>query len=163
MTDKDLGQDFKSRLWIGDSEETTRNGLSTTLGMEDLVSYFANRHANFKGSYLVILEGEVSEDTPYEDHAGEVLIHPSRVVSCQPVEKTSFLNDLVEYEAEQLRSKHVESVAVSYDDGNTVHWLHNDYYDPEDPESDAPEWKLADKPHDRYPDTQPTGIVVVKR
>ena len=81
--------------------------------MEDLVSYFAGkvgdslcRGFNPANAYLVIIEGELSNDTPYEKDEGECLCFPREIVFCKGLQETSFVKDLEAYlcsEGERLR------------------------------------------------------------
>lgn len=90
MTAADCHRCHVSRLWSGEDDET-RRGVSTCRSMDDLLEYFAGttgtsvgRGADLRGAHLVALEGDESADDPWEP-AGEALIHPTRVVSSEPI------------------------------------------------------------------------------
>lgn len=97
MTEADLHEDHVSALWVGEDDER-RRGMSACESYEDLVGYFAadgGRGARYDGAMLVELEGVLSDDDPWEPE-GEVLIHPTRIVSQVPV-ADGFVGDVVDH------------------------------------------------------------------
>lgn len=101
FTEKDLHGNHKSKVWLDQDDENTRNGLSVAETLDDLASYFAGhkkggssagRGATFGGTHLAQVEGTPSEDTPYEEEDKERLIHPKRILSSTPIEETPFLD-----------------------------------------------------------------------
>lgn len=102
MTDADLHEDHVSRLWVcsGDANDE-RRGLSCCPSYADLVHYFCGnkgensvgRGASLEGAYLVELEGDLSDDAPWERNH-EALIHPTRIVAQEPVTER-FVQDVV--------------------------------------------------------------------
>lgn len=104
MTDADCHRNHRSTLWSGgcDGDDAERSGVSCCRTLGDLVAYFASgdpgcrtgRNARFGGAYLVQIEGKPSDDEPWDE--GELLLHPTAVLSCEPVAATSFLADLAE-------------------------------------------------------------------
>jgi hypothetical protein len=102
MDADDCHRDHVSTLWVDgyDSDDAERAGVSCCQTLDDLVSYFADgdpgcrtgRNANFSGAYLVEIAGDKSDDESWDD--GEMLLHPTAILSCVPVEATSFLADL---------------------------------------------------------------------
>jgi hypothetical protein len=99
LTSDDCHREHTSQVWIGDEE--SRSGLSCCASLSDLRDYFFGgdgvsygRGAHLGGSYLVAFEGELSDDAPRDE--GECLVHPTKIISCTPVEGTSWLEDLLE-------------------------------------------------------------------
>lgn len=101
MTQADCHERHVSRLWVGE-DDSARPGLSVCASYADLVRYFAGepetsrgRGAWFRGACLVVLDGEDSGAAAYEDCYGESLVHPTRVVSCEPA-TAQFVSDLID-------------------------------------------------------------------
>ncbi|MGL5910299.1 MAG: hypothetical protein ACRCZP_09880, partial [Phycicoccus sp.] len=71
-----------------DSEEYTRSGVSTCETREDLAAYLADSGIPYGAGEWVIVElaGDVSDDTPYDAQFGEILIHPTEIISVAPMD-----------------------------------------------------------------------------
>jgi len=101
MTEKDCHSNYTSSLWYNSNKEDDRRGISCCNTLEQLMKYFLGdvgtsfcRGAQIGGSYLVELEGEESEDEPWEGDI-EFLIHPTKIISCNPVEQTEWFQELL--------------------------------------------------------------------
>ncbi|MET0426699.1 MAG: hypothetical protein ABW046_22725 [Actinoplanes sp.] len=86
-----------SRAWHRAEDEpqpTDRAGVSACRSLEDLAEYLATRGEGIPyglpGWCLVALHGEVSDDQPLDFEQGEVLVHPTRIVSCEPIPDAFF-------------------------------------------------------------------------
>ena len=103
-----IGDHNTSSLWFGETDETDREGLSCCASYEDLLTYFTGnqgehslcRATTLNNTYLIEIEGELSEDTPYEECDGEILLHPTAIISVEPA-SLNFLEDLCEEAASQ--------------------------------------------------------------
>lgn len=75
-----------------DSPEYTRQGVSVCATLEDLARYLAGSGIPYGAGEWVIVElaGEVSDDTPYDAEYGEILIHPTEIVSVRPMDDEFF-------------------------------------------------------------------------
>jgi hypothetical protein len=82
-----------SALWSGgDDDLDSRAGVSACESLEDLAEYFGTttdsgsvaRAADLDDCVIVAFRGDLSDDTPWET-TGEVLIHPTEIVSVSPV------------------------------------------------------------------------------
>jgi len=102
LTEEDCHDEHISELWVGEDDET-RAGMSCCKTYDDLINYFvgipgqtsAGRGARMEGCYITVLEGTLSDDEGYDSHDGEVLVHPTRIVSNCPVQD-EFMDDLAE-------------------------------------------------------------------
>ena len=76
-----------SEAWSG-NESLTRRGVSVCDSLEDLAQYLVTDGSGIPfgdGEWVVVeLEGTLSTDTPLD--AGETLIHPTRIVSVEPID-----------------------------------------------------------------------------
>lgn len=75
-----------------DSAEYTRTGVSVCASREDLAAYLAHSGIPYGAGEWVIVElnGNTSDDTPYDAASGELLIHPSKIVSVSPMDDAFF-------------------------------------------------------------------------
>ncbi len=99
MTTGDCHANHVSSLWVdgSDSDDAIRRGVSCCATLTELVDYFADgcpgnrtgRDADFGDAYLVELEGDESDDEAWDE--GELLLHPTRIISCEPMGQTGFL------------------------------------------------------------------------
>lgn len=66
-----------------DSEEYTRVGVSVCESREALAAYLAKSGIPFGDGDWVIVEvaGDLSDDEPYDAADGELLVHPTEIVS----------------------------------------------------------------------------------
>lgn len=103
LTEADLHDGHVSRVWDSTGiEDGDRAGLSACDSYGGLIGYFAGgiglslgRGAALEGAYLVVLEGELSNDEPF-DGDDEILVHPTRIVSQEPVTER-FIADLCDH------------------------------------------------------------------
>lgn len=79
-----------SRAWHRDETEaqaTDRAGVSVCGSLNELATYLATTGAGIPygtpGWVLVELRGEISDDQPLDD--GELLVHPTGIVSSKPI------------------------------------------------------------------------------
>lgn len=76
-----------SEAWNG-NETLTRRGVSVCDSLEALAQYLVTDGEGIPygvGEWVVVeLEGTLSEDTPVDD--GEILIHPTRIVSVESID-----------------------------------------------------------------------------
>lgn len=70
-----------------DSPEYTRRGVSVCATLGDLARYLAGSGIPYGvGSWVIVeLAGEISDDTPCDGESGEILIHPTEIVSVRPL------------------------------------------------------------------------------
>lgn len=103
MTDADLHDNHISRLWVdgSDSDVAKRRGVSAMPSLDALVNYFTGetgtspgRGAYFEGAHLIEFEGDETGDSGWDP--GEILLHPRRVVSSTPIDKTDFIERLTD-------------------------------------------------------------------
>lgn len=75
-----------------DSEEYTRNGVSVCDSRETLAAYLAKSGIPYgDGDWVIVeLDGYYSDDEPYDAADGELLIHPTRIVSVNPMDDDFF-------------------------------------------------------------------------
>lgn len=75
-----------------DNEQYTRRGVSVCESREDLAAYLAGCGIPYgDGDWVIVeLDGEISDDTPYDAEFGEVLIHPTEIVSVGPLDDEFF-------------------------------------------------------------------------
>jgi hypothetical protein len=75
-----------------DSTEYTRRGVSVCATLEDLARYLAGSGIPYGAGEWVIVElaGPISDDTPYDAEYGEILIHPTEIVSVRPMDDEFF-------------------------------------------------------------------------
>lgn len=71
-----------------DIPQYTRRGVSVCETREDLASYLAGSGIPIgDGDWVVVgVDGDESDDTPYDAEYGEVLIHPTEIVSVEPLD-----------------------------------------------------------------------------
>ena len=117
MTDADCHRRHISQLWVdgSDSDTALRTGVSCCQTFDDLVAYFAaggrlGRNGRFAGSCLIHMEGTASDEAAWD--AGELLLHPTRIISCVPVSESDFLVEL----AAELNRACVDGERVTYDE-----------------------------------------------
>jgi hypothetical protein len=86
-----------SRAWHRDETEaqpTDRAGVSACRSLGDLAEYLATRGEGIPyglpGWVLVAFVGEVAEQQPLDFEAGEVLVHPTDIVTCEPIPDSFF-------------------------------------------------------------------------
>lgn len=85
----ELGTNTVSRSWVGCDE---RSGTSAMCSLDELVTYFAGDECGVslgRGhmyGYLVEFDGELSDAADLDAHEGAVLVHPTRVLSVEPIE-----------------------------------------------------------------------------
>ena len=84
-------------------DEDVRQGISVCASLEDLAAYIAQTgiEIDASNSVVVVVEGPESEDLPCDAHLGELLIHPTRVVSVTPADDTDIW-DLVDAAYDRL-------------------------------------------------------------
>lgn len=75
-----------------DSEEYTRVGVSVCETLEDLAAYLAGSGIPYGDGEWVIIEltGYLSDDDAYDAAYGELLIHPTEIVSVRPMDDGFF-------------------------------------------------------------------------
>ena len=78
-----------STSWSNDS---TRSGKSVCTSREALATYLAQSGIPFgSGSWVLVeLEGYGSDDEDEDAHLGALLIHPTKIVSVEPIEDSFF-------------------------------------------------------------------------
>ncbi len=134
-----LQMEHKSVLWTGHDDDATRSGLSCCASYEDLVNYFYGRGANVDGAYLIIMEGEENDETPYEEEYGERLITPTTIVSCTPIEDTEFIADVCDWSGKTDSWRYQEGLdRIEYlGKGN---WRHYEFEEDDEDDEDGGEW-----------------------
>lgn len=72
-----------------DNPATTRQGVSVCGSREELAKYLATTGAGIpyggEGWVLVELAGDISDDRPLDFEDGEYLVHPTEIISAQPI------------------------------------------------------------------------------
>jgi hypothetical protein len=66
--------------------DTERRGVSVCDSLEALAGYLAATGIPFTADDVVVgLDGDWSTDVPEDEHLGELLIHPTRIISVEPM------------------------------------------------------------------------------
>ena len=73
-------------------ESYTRSGVSVCDSLENLAAYLAQSGIPFgAGEWVIVeLDGDISDDTPCDAEYGELLIHPTEIVSVRPLDDDMF-------------------------------------------------------------------------
>lgn len=75
-----------------ESEDYTRVGVSVCESREALAAYLAQSGIPYgDGEWVIVeLDGEVSDDDPYDAEYGEILVHPIEIVSVTEMDDEFF-------------------------------------------------------------------------
>lgn len=77
-----------------DNPATTRHGVSVCASREELAQYLATYGEGIpfgsKGWVLVELTGDISDDQPLDAEGGELLVHPTEIVSVALIDDEFF-------------------------------------------------------------------------
>ena len=93
-----LGTDNISGHWNGsDNADYHRRGVSVCASREDLAAYLAQSGIPYGvGEWVIVsLDGDLSDDTPYDAEYGELLIHPTEIVSVSPMDSDDEFHELI--------------------------------------------------------------------
>ncbi|TDC63866.1 hypothetical protein E1258_09470 [Micromonospora sp. KC207] len=81
-----------SRAWGRD--DLDRVGVSVCASREELATYLATLGSGIPygsgGWVLIELTGDLSDDTPLDADHGEILIHPTQIISVNPIDDDFF-------------------------------------------------------------------------
>lgn len=81
-----------SRAWH--REDLDRTGVSVCASLEELAAYLAGPGSGIPYGLpdwvLIELRGDISDDQPLDAEHGELLIHPTEIVSVQPIPDSFF-------------------------------------------------------------------------
>lgn len=72
----------------GEIRRTRRAGISVFPTEGGLYRYLLERGAELEGTVVVEVTGRLSTDRDLDADSGAVLVHPTEVVSCRPVDQT---------------------------------------------------------------------------
>lgn len=94
--DRDVAELLNPELQVSGNwnnlESYTRTGVSVCESREDLATYLAQSGIPFGSGEWVIVEvgGHLSDDDPCDAEYGEILIHPTEIVSVSPMDDEFF-------------------------------------------------------------------------
>jgi hypothetical protein len=72
----------------GEITRTKRGGVSVFPTEEGLYCYLVEQEAELEDTIVVEVVGELSSDRDLEADSGALLVHPSAIMSCRPVDLT---------------------------------------------------------------------------
>jgi hypothetical protein len=71
----------------GEITDAAREGVSVFPDEDGLYRYMVARDAEFEDCVVVELEGRPSEDEDFDADEGALLIRPTKVIDCRPVDR----------------------------------------------------------------------------
>jgi hypothetical protein len=72
----------------GEIDDSRRDGVSVFPDLDSLYRYMLSRDAKLdEGTQVVGLEGRPSEDRDFDADEGALLVHPTRIVSVEPLDR----------------------------------------------------------------------------